>query len=141
MTPRPLYPRERTPVPTEQEAGWALGRSGRFGEEKHLFLLPGIELQIVQPVSLVSIQTTLSWLATVNRVFENCDKVQAPRNKSKNCMGCLPPFSSESSALPSATQNIQVTTHSTIHFPSVVNEHGTCSHAEGRTQTVFENRV
>jgi hypothetical protein len=24
-TPRPLYPRERDPIPTVQEAGWALG--------------------------------------------------------------------------------------------------------------------
>lgn len=29
-----FMPQERTPVPTEQEAGWVPSRSGQFGEEK-----------------------------------------------------------------------------------------------------------
>ena len=47
-TPRPLYPRERTPVPVEQEAGWAPKLVCR--REKSLNPA-GIEIQIVQPVA------------------------------------------------------------------------------------------
>jgi hypothetical protein len=36
FAPRPLYPVGRSPVPIEQEAGWAQSRSGRFAEELQL---------------------------------------------------------------------------------------------------------
>ena len=42
FTPRPLYPRQRTQVSTEQDR-WAQSRSGRFGEDKIIFPLPRLE--------------------------------------------------------------------------------------------------
>jgi hypothetical protein len=36
FTARPLFPGERSPAPTEQDAGWAHRRSGRFGEEQQV---------------------------------------------------------------------------------------------------------
>ena len=47
-TLRPLCPREEEPVPVLQEAGWALGRSGRV--EKSRFLT-GFDNRTVQPVA------------------------------------------------------------------------------------------
>jgi hypothetical protein len=44
FTPRPLYPQDQLPI--EQEAGWAAGRSGRFGEEKNLLRRSGCEPRI-----------------------------------------------------------------------------------------------
>jgi len=37
---------QRTPVPTEHEAGWAQGLFGRPGEKNNLLLTPGFEPQI-----------------------------------------------------------------------------------------------
>jgi hypothetical protein len=48
---RPLYPRERTPVPTEQQAKWAPEPFRCIGKEKNLSILPGVEPQTVRPVS------------------------------------------------------------------------------------------
>jgi len=43
-----LYPRQRTPVPIEQEGGWSQGLSGRSGEENNLLLIPGFDPRIFQ---------------------------------------------------------------------------------------------
>ena len=48
---RPLVPRKRTPVPTEQEGGWVPSRSVHFGEQKYLLLLPGFEPRTIHPVA------------------------------------------------------------------------------------------
>ena len=40
-TPRPLYPRERAPVPIAQEAGWPPGSVWTGVEERNLFPLQG----------------------------------------------------------------------------------------------------
>jgi hypothetical protein len=37
FTPRPFHDLERTPVHSEQEAGWAQSRSGRFAEATNFF--------------------------------------------------------------------------------------------------------
>jgi len=49
--PRPLYPDKDTPLPFEEEAGWAQSWSGCFGEERSSWLVPGFELQTTQPVA------------------------------------------------------------------------------------------
>jgi hypothetical protein len=44
VTPLPLYGRQRTPVPTEQEVGWAIWRTGKS-------LSPAVNgSRVVQPV-------------------------------------------------------------------------------------------
>jgi hypothetical protein len=40
---RPLYPRERTPVPIEQVGAWPLGTFWALGKEKDFLPLPGFE--------------------------------------------------------------------------------------------------
>jgi hypothetical protein len=47
----PLYPRERTPVHVEEEAGWASEAIWTFGEEKRVLHLPGFEPPMVQSVA------------------------------------------------------------------------------------------
>ena len=47
---RPLYPREGTPVPTEQEAGWASGQFWTF-QRRYTLFLPGYGLRAVQLVA------------------------------------------------------------------------------------------
>jgi hypothetical protein len=42
FTPRPLYPGERTPVPTEHEAGWAPDPARRFWKKGKFLSLTGI---------------------------------------------------------------------------------------------------
>ena len=44
-TPYPFYPRERDPVPTVQEAGWALGLGLPVAEK---LAPPGIDVRTVQ---------------------------------------------------------------------------------------------
>jgi hypothetical protein len=48
VTPCPLYPRERNPVPIEWKESGLYGRSGRGWRRENLHPLPGFELQIVQ---------------------------------------------------------------------------------------------
>jgi len=55
FTPRSLYPRERTLVPTDEKVVGPQSWSGRFGEEKCLLPLSGIPMRIVQPVVFRSI--------------------------------------------------------------------------------------
>jgi hypothetical protein len=47
-TLRPLYPRERDPVPILQEAGWPQGRHGRVRKTSSP---PGFDPRTVQPVA------------------------------------------------------------------------------------------
>jgi hypothetical protein len=42
MTPRPLYPRERTPLTVEQETGWALLPVWTFQREENSLSCTGI---------------------------------------------------------------------------------------------------
>jgi len=49
--PRPLYPRQRTPVPIKQEFGWAPEPVWAYWRTKNLFLLPAFEVRTFQPVS------------------------------------------------------------------------------------------
>jgi hypothetical protein len=52
FTPRPLYPRRKSPwYPSDRRIGGAQNRSGRGGEEKNSQPLPGLEPPIVQPVA------------------------------------------------------------------------------------------
>jgi hypothetical protein len=46
--PRPLYPEETTPVPTEQEAGWTPKALWTFWKTEKPFVLPGFEPWTVQ---------------------------------------------------------------------------------------------
>jgi hypothetical protein len=48
LTPRPLWPRERDPVPIVKEAGWAAGSVGTSGENSSP---PGFDPWTVQPVA------------------------------------------------------------------------------------------
>ena len=48
VTPRPLYPRERYPVPIVQEAGWAPGPV--WTDAENLAPPPGFDSRTVQPV-------------------------------------------------------------------------------------------
>jgi hypothetical protein len=41
-TPRPLYPRERDPVPIVQEAGWASGQVWRGMDKRRFLALNGV---------------------------------------------------------------------------------------------------
>jgi hypothetical protein len=50
--PAVLRSEKDPPVPVEWETGRLQSRSGRFGEGKNSFHLPGIESRIVQPVAL-----------------------------------------------------------------------------------------
>lgn len=47
----PLYAQERTPAPTEQEAGWALEAIRTFWRSDEVFPLPGFKPQTGQPVA------------------------------------------------------------------------------------------
>jgi len=47
MTPWPLYPRERTPVPTEQQAGEAPEPAWTLEKPKNLLPLSGLEPRTV----------------------------------------------------------------------------------------------
>ena len=47
-----LYPKEGTPVPLEQEVGWAPGAVWTFGGEKHFFTTEGFEPRTVACVNL-----------------------------------------------------------------------------------------
>jgi hypothetical protein len=51
LKPQPLYRRERTPVPFEEEAGWASAPVWTSGEEKLLLLLPRFKARTGQPVA------------------------------------------------------------------------------------------
>ena len=51
FTPWPLYPRERTKVPTEKEAMWAPQTVCGFWKEKLLLLLRGFQPRAVKPVA------------------------------------------------------------------------------------------
>ena len=48
VTPRPLYPREKDPVPIVEEAGWAPGPVWTGVENLHP---PGFDPRTVQPVA------------------------------------------------------------------------------------------
>jgi hypothetical protein len=50
FTPRPLFSWERTPIPTEQDAGWAPEPVWSFGRTENLLPLPGFRPRTVQPV-------------------------------------------------------------------------------------------
>jgi hypothetical protein len=50
FTPQSLYLQEITPVPTQQEAGWAPEQVWTF-LEKTLLALPGFKPRTVQPVA------------------------------------------------------------------------------------------
>lgn len=52
FTLRPSYCPVRSPVPIEQELGWVLGRSGRFGEETILLFLSTFEPRNFAPDAL-----------------------------------------------------------------------------------------
>ena len=49
VTPRPLYPRERDPVPTVQKVGWATDPVWTGAE--NLTPSPGFDPRTVQPVA------------------------------------------------------------------------------------------
>jgi len=65
ITPPPPYPRKRNPIPLCRMLGGHQSRSGRFGEEKNIFPLPGFEPWTVQ--SLVWSLYTLRILITQGR--------------------------------------------------------------------------
>ena len=48
-TPRPLYPRERYPVPIVEKAGWAPGPVWR--QVRKMWPSPGFDPRIVKPVA------------------------------------------------------------------------------------------
>jgi hypothetical protein len=51
VTPRSLYPRERTPAPVEQEAEWATEPVWTFWRQEKSFSLPRFESLVVQPIA------------------------------------------------------------------------------------------
>jgi hypothetical protein len=57
-TPRPLYPRERDPLPIVQEAGWAPGAVSTGAEN---LPLPGFDPRTIQPVA-----TSFRYVAGLN---------------------------------------------------------------------------
>jgi hypothetical protein len=62
FTPRPLYPRLKSPLyPLDRKLGRAESRSGRGGEEKNSQPLQENEPPIIQPVDQ-RYTTELSWL-------------------------------------------------------------------------------
>lgn len=65
ITLQPPYPRKRNPIPLCGMLGGHQSRSGRFGEEKNIFPLPGLEPWTVQP--LVWSLYTLRILITYGR--------------------------------------------------------------------------
>jgi hypothetical protein len=65
ITPRPLYPRERTQAPTECMAGWTSEPIRTF-RKRYLFPLPGIEpIFLSAACNQVTISTELSELVEV----------------------------------------------------------------------------
>jgi hypothetical protein len=64
ITSWPLYCRERTPVPIEENAKWAQSLYGRFGKQKNLLTQSGLASRIVQlpDPSQVATPTTISRL-------------------------------------------------------------------------------
>jgi hypothetical protein len=51
-TTRPLYSQEKSPwYPLDRRMGGSQSRSGRGGEEKNSYPLPGLEPLIIQPVA------------------------------------------------------------------------------------------
>jgi hypothetical protein len=62
FTPRPLYPRGKSPrYPLDRRLGGPQSRSGRGGEKKHSRPLPELEPPIIQPVAQ-RYTTDLPWL-------------------------------------------------------------------------------
>jgi hypothetical protein len=49
--PQLLYLQEKTPVPSEQEAGWAPKPVRCFGEQKNLLPLLRFKPQTIQPIA------------------------------------------------------------------------------------------
>jgi hypothetical protein len=48
---RPFYPRRKLRYTLKMRLGEVESRSGRFGEEKYLFPLPGFQVRVFQPVA------------------------------------------------------------------------------------------
>jgi hypothetical protein len=79
-TPVTLLPQKEPLVPIGQEADWAVGQSGRSGEEKNFQPLPGLEPPIIQPIAQCYI-TELSQLMLIS--FNICKCI---------CKGNLYPY-------------------------------------------------
>ena len=67
-TPRPLYHLERDPVPIVQEAGWAVGRSGRVRKTS---LPPGFESRSVQPVASRNTDYVIPAHRSIHTMWQN----------------------------------------------------------------------
>ena len=72
FTPRPLYPGERTPIPTEQEAGWGPDSSRTFWRKREFLILVGIQtlgrparVRLTVPTTPISAAVCLRYSRTI----------------------------------------------------------------------------
>jgi hypothetical protein len=66
FTPRPLYPRGKSPrYPSDRRLGGPQSRSGRYGEDKN-FATAGNRTPAIQPVT---IPTELCWLYMILHIY------------------------------------------------------------------------
>ena len=116
--PRPLYPRDGTPVPIERAAGWAPGPVRTSEKSKYLLPLPEFEPRTVQPMATADYSQNDTELWVTENFISYYDTVQFGSWSRTFSKKLLPPSSELGLCTPNMQQQSFENSVSTYHSNS-----------------------